>query len=59
MERMDYTIPSDCHYRPDLILYKMGLVDQAQEAKVFLEEDQRKDKHLRVENKSKTTQKGK
>ena len=50
MERLSYTVPSDCHFRPDLILYKMGLNEQAQEAKVDLEEIQRNDKHLRDEN---------
>jgi hypothetical protein len=47
MEKMDFTIPSDAHYREDLILLKMGLLEKSQEAKVFLEEIQRKDKILR------------
>jgi len=47
MERMNFTLPSDCNYRDDLILLKMRLTDKSQEAKVFLEEIQRKDKSLR------------
>ena len=50
-ERMDYTLPSDSQFREDIILYKMGLNDKAQEAKAYLEELQRKDKHLREQHK--------
>jgi len=51
MKKMDYTIPSDSHFRDDLILLKMGLPEKSQEAKVYLEEKQRKDKALRNNNK--------
>jgi len=51
MYRMDFTLPSDAHYREDIILYKMGLVDLAQDAKTYLEEKQRNDAALRLKNK--------
>ena len=47
MYKMDFTLPSDSHYRDDIILYKMGLDDQAQDAKTYLEEIQRNDALLR------------
>ena len=47
LERQSYVLPSDSHYREDIILYKMGLNDQASEAKVYLEEKQRKDVEYR------------
>jgi hypothetical protein len=46
-EKQPFTLPSDCHFREDLILYKMGLDDKASEAKVYLEEKQRKDEGIR------------
>jgi len=51
MERMEFTLPSDCSYRPDIILYKMNMNDKAQEAKTILEEIQRNDRNLRDEYK--------
>jgi len=42
-ERQSFVLPSDSHYREDIILYKMGLEEQASEAKFYLEENQRKD----------------
>ena len=51
MSRMDYTLPSDSHYRDDIILYKMGLNNQAQDAKTYIEEKQRNDESLRIANK--------
>ncbi len=48
MEKMEFTLPSDCGYRDDLILLRMGLLEKSQEAKIYLEERQRKDKALRT-----------
>ena len=53
MERMQFTLPSDCAFRDDLILYKMGLNEKAQEAKIYLEEQQRKDMNLMATAKQK------
>jgi hypothetical protein len=47
MERHEFVLPSDSHYRDDLVLFKMGLEEKASEAKVYLEEKQRHDTHLR------------
>ncbi len=47
MERLPFTLPSDSHFREDIILFKMHLNEEAQEAKTFLEEKQRKDTALR------------
>jgi len=47
MERMEFTLPSDSLYRDDLMLLKAGKVEQAQQAKVNLEEKQRNDRKLR------------
>lgn len=47
MEREGYILPSDSQYRPDIILWRMGLEEKAQEAKIYLEEIQRRDRELR------------
>jgi len=47
MEKMDYTLPSDSIYREDILLLKNGYFDLAQEAKSYLEENQRYDKKSR------------
>jgi len=47
MERDSFVLESDAQYREDLMLFKMGMEDQAQEAKIYLETQQRKDKALR------------
>jgi hypothetical protein len=44
--RPENILPSDSWFREDLILYKMGLNDKAQDAKIFLEEKQRHDMAL-------------
>lgn len=48
MERMEYTLPSDSSYRDDILLFKHGKEELAQEAKVNLEESQRHDRKLRA-----------
>jgi len=53
MNRMEFTLPSDCSFRDDLILYRMGLDEKAQEAKFYLEEMQRKDMSLMASAKKK------
>jgi hypothetical protein len=45
--RMSFTLPSDSTFREDSVLLKRGLVDEAEAAKVKLEELQRKDRKLR------------
>jgi hypothetical protein len=52
MERMSYTLPSDSTFREDILLFKNGHVDLAQEAKTNLEEKQRSDRKLRAKNDS-------
>jgi hypothetical protein len=47
IEKMPFTLKSDSQLREDILLYKNGFDDYAQEAKVFLEERQRNDRHLR------------
>jgi hypothetical protein len=47
MVKQDFTLPSDSLYREDILLYKNGHEDFAQEAKVYLEEVQRHDAFLR------------
>jgi hypothetical protein len=51
MATMDFTMKSDSRYRDDILLYKRGEEDLGQEAKVYLEEIQRKDRKLRGEKK--------
>ncbi len=51
MERTGFILPSDSQYRPDIVLWRMGLEEKAQEAKSYLEEIQRRDKDLREKNK--------
>jgi ribosomal protein S17E len=46
-ERMEYTLPSDSSYRPDIHLLRAGYDDYAQIAKTELEELQRYEKKLR------------
>ncbi len=46
--RMKFTLPSDSTIREDLVLLKSGDVDAAGQAKVKLEELQRKDRKLRA-----------
>lgn len=48
MERMEFTLPSDSTYRDDVLLFKNGNDDYAQEAKTRLEENQRNDRKLRA-----------
>jgi hypothetical protein len=50
MERQEFTLPSDCTYREDLVLLKAGYDDYAQLAKMKMEEIQRNDKKLREKN---------
>jgi len=50
-ERQSNVLPSDASYREDIILYKMGLEEKASEAKIFLEEKQRKDESIRNKQK--------
>ena len=45
--RMDYTIPSDCQFREDILLYRAGKNELAQYAKMKIEDTQRKDAKLR------------
>jgi hypothetical protein len=47
MVKMDFTLPSDSLYREDLILFKHGYQDSAQDAKICMEELQRHDRKLR------------
>jgi hypothetical protein len=47
---MEFTLNSDSRFRDDILLYKNGYEDTAQEAKVYLEEIQRNDKKLRGAN---------
>jgi hypothetical protein len=49
---MKFTLPSDSTFREDSVLLKQGLIDEAEAAKVKLEEVQRKDKKLRAKDKS-------
>jgi hypothetical protein len=51
MKVMDFTLKSDSRYRDDILLYKSKQEDLGQEAKVYLEEIQRKDRKLRAQNK--------
>jgi len=50
MKVMDFTLKSDSRYRDDILLYKSKQEDLGQEAKVYLEEIQRKDRKLRAQN---------
>jgi hypothetical protein len=50
LERMAYTLPSDSTFREDSVLLKRGMIDEADAAKVKLEEAQRKDRKLRKDN---------
>jgi hypothetical protein len=47
LERMTFTLPSDSTFRDDSVLLKRGLIDEAENAKVKMEELQRKDRKLR------------
>lgn len=47
---MDFTLESDSRFRDDILLYKNGYEDLGQEAKIHLEEIQRKDRKLRGSN---------
>lgn len=47
--RMAYTVPSDSTLREDLVLLKTGDEEAASQAKVKLEEIQRKDRKLRAQ----------
>jgi hypothetical protein len=51
MTVMDFTMKSDSRYRDDILIYKSGEEDLGQEAKVYLEEIQRRDRKLRGEKK--------
>jgi hypothetical protein len=48
LERMGFTLPSDSTFREDSVTLKRGLIDEAEAAKVKLEEMQRKDRKLRA-----------
>ena len=50
---MDFTLESDSRYREDILLYKNGQEDLAQDAKVYLEEIQRNDRKLRAQKQNK------
>ncbi len=52
-EKMNYTLPSDSRLRWDVLLFKNGYEDMAQQAKIQLEEIQRNDKKLREKMKNK------
>lgn len=47
MIRPDFILESDSQFRPDIVLWRLGLEEKAQEAKIYLEEIQRKDRDLR------------
>jgi hypothetical protein len=47
LEAMEYTIPSDSRFRPDVILLKLGQNDFAEQEKTNLEEIGREDAKLR------------
>jgi len=47
IEKMDFTLPSDTLLRDDLLIKKKGNDDLSQQAKIKLEEIQRKDRKLR------------
>jgi len=47
IEKQSFTLQSDSTYRDDILLIKHGNLDQAQQAKLNLEEIQRNDKKLR------------
>ncbi len=49
--RMAYTLPSDSTCREDLVLLRNGDEEKAGEAKIKLEEIQRRDRKLRQKNK--------
>jgi hypothetical protein len=48
MEKMNFTLPSDSRIRYDVVLLRHGYEEFSQQAKIQLEEIQRKDKSLRV-----------
>ena len=48
--RMSYTLPSDSTIREDLVMLKSGDEDTAGDAKVKLEELQRRDRKLRAKH---------
>jgi len=52
IEKLNYTLPSDSLIRDDLLFLKAGYVEQAQQAKINLEERQRNDKKLREKYKN-------
>lgn len=56
LKRMSYTLPSDSTVREDSLYLKEGDQDKAAEAKVEMEEIQRRDRKLRAENAKKTKQ---
>jgi hypothetical protein len=49
---MSYTLPSDSLFREDCNLFKQGKIDEAEQAKIRMEELQRKDRKLRANNSS-------
>lgn len=51
---MEFTLPSDARFRPDVILLRNGYEEYAQQAKMHLEDVQRNDKKLRENYKKKT-----
>jgi len=54
VQHVDNPLPSDCNFRIDLLQLKTGDEIKAQEAKVLLEELQRKDRKLREQKKAKS-----
>ena len=50
MNVMDFTLKSDSRFRDDILIYVTGDEELGQEAKIYLEELQRKDRKLRAEN---------
>ncbi len=50
LKRMKYTLRSDSTFRDDIIRLKRGNEEKAQKAKIKLEDIQRNDKKLRLEN---------
>lgn len=52
IEKMEFTLPSDSLYRDDLLIKKQGNDDLSQQAKIKLEEIQRKDRKLREQYKN-------
>lgn len=57
--RMRYTLKSDSSFRDDIVWLKRGNEEKAQKAKIKLEDIQRNDKKLRMENEKKNKNNGK